>query len=457
MIPSRTGRAPSRAVRADADGWSAPPVAAVIGSMVLLALATGLAAANVLATVAVPPGIASSPDAAAVLRFYAAGNEALAGMGPEALAASVAEDARIGSPGDPESDYAAFAADLAAVGRGTPGLRFRVDSVIGAGGQAVARVSLGGGAPEVNGVPVAGAPVVTAGTAFVRLDGGRVAETWDGPDLAGLPRRLPPLELPAWAGPTPVALARFTLPPGSALPDLSSPGPHLLLPVDGAIEVLVDGPASLFVEDADGWAGVGPSARPVRLGPGDALLVGSGVHHAVRPVSPAPAVVLGLAILRPMQDGGGSPRPGDADAIVHMYGGAAGTIVGSADGATAEVLAAGVGALGRWSCPGGPPSVLSVTRLVLAAGESIPGHPVRGVELVAIDVAPDALIAVSAVPPPAPRHEDVRPQTASSIRPIDQGFAASDRRADDVRNDGEQPIAVVSFVLATPDAAGCGP
>ena len=96
---------------------------------------------------ALAAGIASSPDAAAVLRFYAAGNEALAGMGPEALAASVAEDARIGSPGDPESDYAAFAADLAAVGRGTPGLRFRVDSVIGAGGQAVARVSLGGGAP----------------------------------------------------------------------------------------------------------------------------------------------------------------------------------------------------------------------------------------------------------------------------------------------------------------------
>jgi hypothetical protein len=94
------------------------------------------------------------------------------------------------------------------------------------------------------------------------------------------------------------------------------------------------------------------------------------------------------------------------------------------------------------------PAVLTVTLLALAPGEALPAHDARGVELAAFGDGPSSVVPTPA-PAPAPTAGDRLPwHLPPPGRGFDQGHAASDRRADALRNAAAHPLDVAVFAVA---------
>ncbi len=434
-LPAVTVHRPPATARCRSNPFA--PTAAVALCGVLLAVATALTVTGFWASATPSPAGSGGAGVRAIRAFYTAADAVVARGNGSAIEAVLDAGVRIQRAGGIETDPAAFAAELAAIGRATGGLRFTVVGIVAEGDRAAAHVAL----RDPTGY-------AAEGTVFFSLDGDRITSIWDGLDLDDFPRNRPSAILPSWHGPTPVVLARLVLPPGAELPDLSVPGPHLFVPEAGELDVASGGKASLQDAGTDAWRPKGPG-QTVRLRSGDALLVDPGVSHRVRNPGPHPASVLGLAVLPAMSSIGASSS---FNLAYDLYGGTAGSTFAGIDGVTSTILAAGTGAARFDPCAEGPVT-LTITSASLPAGEAIPARPVRGVEVVA-----RAADAAPVVPAGSPRRASTgrpRPQSASSVRPTDQGSAASDRIAAELRNQTGRPLDVTTFALVPAGTDGC--
>ncbi len=403
----------------------------------LLAGATALTVTGLWVSATPSQVVSGGAGVRAVRAFNEAADAVVARGNGSTIEAVLDAGVRIHRTDGIETDPAAFAAGLAAIGRATDELRFTVVSIVAQGDQAAAHVAL----RDPTGY-------AAEGTVFFSLDGNRITTIWDGLDLAGFPRTRPSVILPSWPGPTPVVLARLALPPGAELPDLSVPGPHLLASEGGELDVALGGMASVQDAGTDAWRTTG-SGQTVRLRSDGALLVDPGVSHRVRNPGPHPASVLGLAVLPAMSSIGASSS---FNLAYDLNGGTAGSTFAGIDGVASTILAAGTGAARFNPCAMGSVT-LTITYASLPAGEAIPARPVRGVEPVAR--AADAEPAVPAGRTRRASTEKPRAQSASSVRPTDQGSAASDRTADELRNETGHPLDVTTFALAPAGADGC--
>lgn len=366
------------------------PAAFVASSAALLAAATVLALATLGAAVAV-----TDPSAGATLealsRFTAAANAAIAGAGPAALADVLAPGADIRLNGMPPVGEAGFAAALAEVGRAGPGLRLSLHAVAFGDGWAIARMAVDGGARPTD-EPIA-----------LRLEDGRVAEVWGGPDFGSLPRALPPVRLPPWGGQIEIALARITLPSESTLPEPERADMRLVLAEAGTVEVVVGGPALLYGRDAGGdWRGPAVST-PIVLQHGDAVLVGPSAALAVRNRDDRTATLLALVARRvgraPAAGQGGVAAPSSAFAAA-----------GVPTAAAADILAA---VLVSPDSSAAAPALLEV---IVGDPEPHPGRrSARGTRLVAPGDAARNTVVVALSPAPAGLPADTPSLGASAL------------------------------------------
>lgn len=431
---------------------AAPPVVAVAIAAALLAAASVLAALSLVATMSSGPEEPSGVAAAATVRAWIGWLNEAAGMrgGPVDAGADVlAPGFALHQPGRPDLPPARLEALLAEMGRGVDGLRFVADGIVSDGEWAAARLVVTGGERRVAGTAITGARPVLDVAVFFRLEDGRIAEAW-APEFVGwLPRAMPSVRVPLWRSPTPVVLARIVLPPGADVSGLATSGMHLLLPETGVVQVRVAGRALVLRGDgAAGWEVIPPGGAWTALLPGEALLVTDGSFHAVMNRGSVPASMLGFATVPYIAESGEGRMLPKTTPLSGIYGAQQGVVVSLPGGVRSVTLARGLGGgapemAGR--CTPGQWMMLEVTRAMLQPGESLPTHEVRGVEVLESDQA-GALAAVWLAQDGAP---------ARVAR--DEGLAASDRLAGEVRNDRSAPMALTAIWL-TPDAAApCAP
>jgi len=271
-------------------------VAVLLGATaVVLALAATIVTSSAQAE---DPGIATR---ALVRRYYAAVNTALATGDAAGLTAVVAADARVASDAaQVASGRTALAERLAALHVARPELRLLVERVVADKEEAVASVALTGTAA---GGPVA---VPSAGRETGLVDGfrvrnGTIAELWGATPTLSAPRSVIRTDLDPIGGPVVVGLARVELGPGAEVPVLSGPGPAAIVVEVGRLRVRLDGVGRLNRGIAIGQTAVERTARgvPALLGPGDQLVLGTGVPFGLRNEGEEAAVAL-LAVVFPL-------------------------------------------------------------------------------------------------------------------------------------------------------------
>jgi quercetin dioxygenase-like cupin family protein len=352
-------------------------------------------------------------QATLVRAFYGAVNTILAGGDGAPLATTVAPDVVVHLPDRQLVGQPALLAYWTAVGGAVPGLQLELDTLIVDGDQVA--TTLDPLAPtSAWSRDILGGPTAPASAAErFRVVHGRIADYWSDLTTDALPRALPPLPLTLWPGPKQADLARFTFPPGATLADLVAADPHLLLPETGTLTVTLVGQAQLLRGDAvrAGWQVTG--SQPLTLHPGDALLVPSGVTHAIHNATSTGASLLGVLLSAPDELAALQRQPtADRSNQVRLLGmyaeRAVGVVTTWPGGGTWEVLAEGGD---RCTVDH---ATLTVADLTLGPGQRLAAHPVAGVEVAAIasgaallgvappDRATTLAQSASADPAPAP-------------------------------------------------------
>jgi predicted SnoaL-like aldol condensation-catalyzing enzyme len=339
--------------------------------------------------VAPQPLVAQDHLGELIHRFYAASNAVLAGSSPAALDHILAPDLITHHAGMAPGDHAALVSHLTDLRRAAPGAHLRVSTVLAEGEWAAARVSLLGLDPIVDGVPLAPAPAPPAQTEFFRVVDGKIAEYWPGGSAINVPRALPPIAVAPWMTDTAVALARFTFPTGAALRDLESPAEHLILLESGELDIRLSGSASWFEAGRAqaGWQAIPASGQELILRAGDAVLIPPGIHHTISNAHPGAATMLGIAMYAIAALGALEPENDVGDSrLIAIYDPArVGTETTWDRHVSADVLAADVGQAREGPCAAVAQTQVRVTRFALGPGESLPVHPVDGIELLAVD------------------------------------------------------------------------
>lgn len=410
--------------------------------------------------VAPQPLVARDHPEELIHRFYAATNAVLAGSSPAALEQILAPDLIAHRPGKAPADGAALVSHLTDLRRAAPGAHLRVSAVVAEGAWAVTQVSLLGLDRTVHGTPLDPAPGSPTQTEFFQVVDGKVAEYWPGGPAIDVPQALPPIAVAPWMTDTAGALARFTFPTGAVLRDLDSPGEHLILLESGELDIHLSGSASWFEAGRAeaGWQAPPASGQVLVLRAGDAVLIPPGVRHTIANAQPGAATMLGVAMysIAAIDAMERHDEFGDSRLIAIYDPARVGTEATWDRHVSVDVLAAGAGKA-RWEpCAAVARTQVSVTRFALRPGESLPGHPVDGIELLAVktdglEIAAPALASVStsgAHSSPHMRAGAMPPQTG-------QGLSFSSPSAPSIRNTGQHPFSFVAVALQPTGGTSC--
>jgi hypothetical protein len=266
------------------NGHRLAPLVAVLFAATAIVLAVG--AAVTAAPTAMPD--AGGPISPLVRGYYKAVNTALSTGDVTGLDAVVA----------PGEGRAGLARRLAAVHRARPGFRVAVERIVADRGGAVAWIALTG---DATGGPVA-VPIAIAGADELldefHVQNGKIVEVRGAtPKLAAavpiIRADLPPLQ-----GPVLVGLARLELEPGAETPALSGPGPIAVAVEVGTLRMRKI-EIALVTHDVPGGAGAVEriaGAVAVTLGPGDQLVLESGMPFRLRNEGEERAVALVAAL-----------------------------------------------------------------------------------------------------------------------------------------------------------------
>ena len=319
---------------------------------------------------AFPPARSQAAEAA-VRRFYAAVNAALADGDLAPLRDVVAPGFVAHAPRpDLSPDRAGLERELADLRAAAPGLRLTVTTVLADGDRVVAQVSEAGAPTAFLGLPLPPRPALWGAVDRFRVADGRVAERWADAERGWLaPLLAAPLRLypPHWRVAT---LERRTYAPGGRA-DLPAVGPRLLYVERGRLAV-----AALGAPGPPGTSESGALGAEVTLAPGEAVVVPEGAPATVRNPDTTDAATLEVAIeppatVNPLAVPRPAATPTSADADLFR---------GLLHGVAARPLAGGVSA----PLPVGE-GVLALGRIALRPGASLPSHPALGGALLAVE------------------------------------------------------------------------
>ena len=392
--------------------------------------------------------------------FYAGVNALLAGGSPAALERIVTPDLIEHRPGMPSGDRAAMLRGFTDLRLAAPEARLSASTVVQNGEWATAKVTLLGLDRAVHGVPLDSAPDSPTQTEFFHIVDGKVVEYWPGGSVIDVPKALPPIAVAPWTSDTAVALARFTFPTGAALRELDSQVEHLILLESGELDIRLSGSASWFEAGhaEAGWQASPASGQELVLRAGDAVLIPPGVRHTLSNAHPGAATMLGVAMYS-IAALGAIERQNDSDdsRLITIYDPAlVGTEARWDRHVSVDVLAADVGAARSGPCAAVARIEVSLTRFVLAPGESLPVHPVEGIELLAIDtggleIAPPALVSVST----SAAHMNTQMRADTMPLRTGHGLSFSSPSAPSIRNTSQHPFSFTAVALQPTGDTSC--
>jgi len=193
-----------------------------------------------------PPSVESSASASAdtIAAFYEAANEAIASGNIHPLDAILSPGFVDREPAlgvTPDRD--GLRGYLLALHTANPALQLRAEPILGAGNQAMARVTLAEDGPSGSqGSSILGGGTPWPPVEFFRIENGQVSERWSSSDGLSLvhPLASNAIDFPA---PTPrlLTVQRISLRPGATF-DHQTDGPSFLLLEKGALQLTVSSP-----------------------------------------------------------------------------------------------------------------------------------------------------------------------------------------------------------------------
>ncbi len=384
----------------------------------LLTLVTGVALL-VLAWTITPPDLppvaaAAAPSGealATVHAFYAAANHALRTGDPATLDHLLAPDfvEHADRPGLPPGRDGLLPY-LARLRAAHPSLRFTVEEMLANGDRVTVRVTARAPAPTASLDGLVAQDETWTGVDVFRVVAGQVAERWSGSDAPSLVQPLARVPLERWPpGMSVTAAARLTMTPGAEVSGIASLRPSLLVIEAGELTVRGSGEAQVFRGSGHPVALqvlASAGAEPVlRAGDVVAFPGGTGALSLRNEGSePVRAVVV---LWRPSTDGRANPgfagpqgrgMPPAADSTI--AGALADAMLSPRDGTRAlnvpGVTVTLLGSLGRIRAAQLPPSggVLTLERVLLAPGASLPPRAATGPTLLVVEAGRVGLVPV---------------------------------------------------------------
>ncbi len=277
----------------------------------VLALATGLgllSTADLLREAPASGDRQAAANAGLVRRFYAAANEAIATGDPAALTAVVAPGLLAPAPPGSSGNWPGLAERLAVLHAAAPALRLEPEAVVAGEAEAMARVAVRGAGPSTFlGLPLADRPRPWGAVDAFGVAGGRVVAHRSPVDGLGVLRELgwARLEVERPTGRV-IAVERLTYAPGASRWAQTAGGAGVLYLEAGALTFETAGDArEPTLLAAAGLRDVAKDpreitpGRPLKLAPGDVLVLPERERYQTRNAGGEPAVALVLGIAPP--------------------------------------------------------------------------------------------------------------------------------------------------------------
>ena len=351
----------------------------------LLSIVAALAFLRAAALIPPPSGdvLAAEDGEQLARRFYAALNDAIRTGDPSYLDGLVAP-ALLSATGPPERG--ALPGRIRAAHLSAPNQRLILDDVLVERGRVVARISTQGGRPSAfSGSPLGPPDIVWGPVDLLRVVDGQIAEyqpAVPAPILEPL-ALVPGAVLPA--APRRAGLARLSFAPGGYVPAQEARGPITLVVEDGEVLVHLDRPASLVRAAPLAPQGTIRVMGEVTLRRGDCLAIDAAVTFALRNPRPAPATILGSAVLPDVgtrrTDKWAPPQP-PLDVLLFLPP-TPGEVVSPAGGgpAPAGVHSELLVGSNTSTLPDGPVTI-ALARVTLPPHAALPSGPATGTRLV---------------------------------------------------------------------------